>query len=259
VQSVAVATVERRALADRDDELVAYALSRTTDTDAHVRAAAFTALSRVSHTLPLGPVQHGLADPDAIVRMAAAQTLPLVEGNRLNLLAALDRADPGVGRTARHALRAHANGTAARPEPGSTAQARIAWFRSVSVAPSADAEEVAVQALEDPDVSVRREAALALAAIARSGGLRLHRPAVDALLTRLEAEGAGPVSGAIVEALEATDDERAPMALSTLAARAKPTWRLRLTEAAALARRARAAAERRGRHRSSGRVPRPAR
>jgi hypothetical protein len=261
VQSVALASVDARTLAAQTDqrgEIVALALARTTDASAQVRAAAFTALSRANQLVPPAPVEQGLADAEEIVRTAAAQALPLVDSNRLGLLAALDRADPGVGRTLRRALRTRADGSAPRTEP-TVAAARAAWFSGVAAVPTAAAEDAAAHALTDPDAAVRREAALALAAIARAGAPRLQKTTVDALLTRLEAEGSGPVSGAIVEALEAADDERAAGALTALAARAKPTWRLRLTEAAALAQRVRAASERRARHATSGRTPRAGR
>lgn len=194
------------------------ALSHVDDADARVRAAAFTALGRADG-LPAASLQQGLADPDAAVRKAAARALPAGGREALPLLPALGRVDPGSARAVGRLLRA----------------------RGV-VAVDADAERGAVAQLEAPDHDARRDAALRLASIARGRtSARLHGDTVAALLRRLETESVGAVSSALVDALEASADERAETALAALALRAAPEWRVRLREASALARRLRTA------------------
>jgi hypothetical protein len=124
---------------------------------------------------------------------------------------------------------------------------RLAFFQRLSAVPAVDAEPAATEGLDDAEAAVRREAALALAALARTrSSPRLQDRTIEALLRRLESESAVPVSTAVVEALEASGDERAAQQLSSHASRARLTWRLRLSEAAALVRLVRAATDRAG-------------
>ena len=193
------------------------ALPHVADADAGVRAAAFTALGRVE-SLAAASLERGLADPDASVRAAAARAVAAGGRDALTLLPTVTRVDPGVARAVSRALRT----------------------RGGAMAGDRDAEARAVARLDATDQETRRAAALTLASIARSRTAdRLHADTVATLLGRLETESVGVVSSALVEALEASGDERAEAALAALALRATPEWRLRLNEASALAHRLR--------------------
>jgi hypothetical protein len=223
VRSAVLAHLDPRAIkgaADAPARVQAVALPHVADADATVRAAAFTALGRAAAPMPAAPLQHGLNDADASVRLAAARALPAGGRDALTLLPVVERADPGVARNVGRAMRTGPQARHAEP----------------------DAEMRAVAALDAADVGARRTAALTLASIARNRtGARLQAATVAALLGRLETESAGSVSAALVEALEASADDHAATALSTLSLRARPEWRLRLTEASSLARRLRGA------------------
>jgi HEAT repeat protein len=260
VQAVALSSLDGRDVAGdaaHRGELATLALSRADDVDPHVRAAALGALTRVNAPIPRPTMERALADTDSAVRVAAAQALPLAGRDGLALLPEIDRTDPGLGRIVRRSLSAR---TAPSRDEALQGAPHLAWLQAASALPTPAAEDPAAQALSHAETSIRREAALALAALARLGATpRLQAATVEALLGRLESESAGPVSAAIVEALEATDDERAAGALSALAARAKPAWRLRLIEAAALAQRVRSAATAPRGSTASGSVTRPPR
>lgn len=200
-----------RGTADAARQISALALPHIADADASVRAAAFEALARATAPLPSAAIEQGLSDADAAVRAAAARALPGSGREALALLPRIERIDPGAAREVGRGL----------PAPATP-----------------EAEARATMALSDADPEQRRAGALALAAVARSrSSNRLHPDSVAALLARLESESTGLVSVALVEALAASGNDRAASALDTLARRATPEWRLRLTEASTLARR----------------------
>jgi hypothetical protein len=222
VRRAVLAQLQPRAVRGAQDAAVRVrdvALARVADADADVRAAAFAALGR-TESLPAAPLERGLADPDATVRAAAARALPAAGRDAASLLPAVTRLDSGLARAVGRLLRA----------------------RAATEAADHDAEMKAAAQLQAPDHEARRTAAQMLASIARArSAARLHASTVAALLARLETESVGAVSAALVDALEASGDERAETALAALARRATPEWRLRLSEASALARRLRTA------------------
>jgi hypothetical protein len=204
-----------RSVAGSGTQVGALALAHVSDPDAGVRAAAFGALARATMA-PRAAVDQGLSDADPGVRAAAARALPAIGREALPMLPGVERMDPGAAREVSRALRP---------------------------APTPEVERHAVDGLRAHDAETRRASALALATLARNPAApRLQADSIAALLGRLESERSAAVSAALVEALEASGDDRAAAALATLALRATPEWRLRLTEASTLARRLHGAA-----------------
>ena len=246
VRSVVLASLGPDALGREDEKVrrgvAGRTLSFTADADPRVRSAAFAAVSRLRLPAPAADVARGLADEADAVRSAATRALAWVDGDPLDLLPALDQGDASLGRTARGLLRVRAARAPADAAPPTGGGRRDQLYRLGAV-PSSAAEPIAVTALADAEVPVRREAALALAALARSRHPRHLQPAsVDALIERLSTERVATVRLAVIEALESSGDPRAAEQLSTLATRgADLTLRLRLLEAATLARYARPA------------------
>lgn len=232
---------------ERGAGLAASALACAADADAGVRTAAFAALPRLGVAVPSAVLSRGLADASDAVRAKACGALPYVEGDPLALLPALDETDASLGRAARLLLRASARRSTTDTAPHPTShQQRHEYFERLTAVPTQSAELALVASLTDADAGLRRHAARALAALARTVGSSLQERSVDALLAQLETDRARGVRAALIEALETSGDPRVAERFSDLATRTRdPVMRLRLAEASALARHVRKAVDRR--------------
>lgn len=178
---------------------------------------------------------HGLNSPDAARRqqavLAPAEDVPVP--TELLAGAVLAESDPNVAGALRWALaRAGTDGLASLASGARSEDADIRRRAILAIAdlPDAEATQVLTGALDDPDPTVRKHAALAL-------GKRGLTSAVPTLV-RMVVEGTNDVEAAEVLGALSSDPDRADRIMSALvgaltAADADPAARMRLTQALA--------------------------
>ncbi|KZB79705.1 HEAT repeat domain-containing protein [Amycolatopsis regifaucium] len=178
---------------------------------------------------------HGLNSPDAARRqqavLAPAEDVPVP--TELLAGAVLAESDPNVAGALRWALaRAGADGLASLASGARSENVDIRRRAILAIAdlPDAETTQVLTDALEDPDTTVRKHAALAL-------GKRGLTSAIPTLV-RMVVEGSNDVEAAEVLGTLSADPDRADRIMSALvdalaAPGAEPAARMRLTQALA--------------------------